>query len=133
MAKYETEFLALLRKEPGSDWGVEFPDVPGCVTAGETVAEARHMAIEALQFHLDGMEEDGLALPTPATSEDSVDLTKFAQNETLIVTRVPTELPSRTVRVNVSIQDRTLARLDAAAKEAGTTRSGMITRLVDQA
>ena len=43
-----TAYIALLRKQPDSDFGVDFPDFPGCVTAGETLEEARVMAAEAL-------------------------------------------------------------------------------------
>ena len=39
-----TEYIALIHKEPGSDYGVSFPDFPGCITAGTTVDEARRMA-----------------------------------------------------------------------------------------
>ena len=45
-------FIAFLRKDDGSDYGVEFPDVPGCVSAGRTVEEARTMAAEALAGHI---------------------------------------------------------------------------------
>ena len=39
-----TSYIALLRKQPRSDYGVDFPDFPGCVTAGRTLEEARRMA-----------------------------------------------------------------------------------------
>lgn len=48
-------YIALLRKDDASDYGVDFPDFPGCVTAGLTMDEARHMAAEALQLHVEGM------------------------------------------------------------------------------
>ncbi len=47
-----TVFIALLRKDPASDFGVDFPDFPGCVTAGSTVDEAVAMAREALGGHI---------------------------------------------------------------------------------
>ena len=50
-------YIVLLRKEDTSDFGVDFPDIPGCVTAGSTLEEARHMAVEALTFHIEGMAE----------------------------------------------------------------------------
>ena len=43
-----TAYTALLRKEPNSDFGVDFPDFPGCVTAGRTLDEARRMAGDSL-------------------------------------------------------------------------------------
>ena len=43
-----TTYIALLRKDPDSDFGVDFPDFPGCITAGSTLEETRAMAREAL-------------------------------------------------------------------------------------
>jgi predicted RNase H-like HicB family nuclease len=63
-------YIALVRKEPDSDYGVEFPDFPGCVTAGKDLEEARAFAEEALRFHIEGMIEDGESLPRPSRFEE---------------------------------------------------------------
>jgi len=60
-------YIALIHKDAESDYGVSFPDFPGCVTVGADVDEARVMAEEALAFHIEGMLEDGLAIPEPST------------------------------------------------------------------
>ena len=44
--------VAIIRRDASSDYGVEFPDVPGCISAGRTIEEARAMATEALAGHL---------------------------------------------------------------------------------
>lgn len=62
-------YLALIHKEVRSDYGVSFPDFPGCITAGSTLDEARATAAEALAFHVEGMIEDGEALPAPSALE----------------------------------------------------------------
>ncbi len=62
-------YIALVRKDPDSDFGVEFPDFPGCVSAGKDLEEARTLAEEALRFHVEGMIEDGEALPRPSRFE----------------------------------------------------------------
>ena len=41
-------YIGLVHKDAGSDYGVSFPDLPGCVTAGATLDEARVMAADAL-------------------------------------------------------------------------------------
>ncbi len=64
------EYIAYLHKEKKSDFGVSFPDFPGCVTAGKTLEEARHNAVEALTLHIEGMIEDGEQVPEPATLDD---------------------------------------------------------------
>lgn len=49
---------------------ITFPDLPGCVTEGDTLKEAMYMAKEALELHLYGMEEDNDKIPTPSKPED---------------------------------------------------------------
>ena len=53
--------------EPGEEKGycITFPDLPGCITEGDTLEEAFSMAKEALELHLYSMEEDGDAIPSP--------------------------------------------------------------------
>src|SRR5881628_1609638 len=47
------QYIALIHKEAGSDYGVSFPDFPGVITAGASLDKARAMAEEALGFHLE--------------------------------------------------------------------------------
>ena len=64
-----TTYIALLRKDPDSDFGVDFPDFPGCITAGSTLEETRLMAEEALQAHIECMIDLGQAIPAPSSLE----------------------------------------------------------------
>ena len=57
------DYIAYLHKNRNSDFGISFPDFPGCNTAGKTLDEAPRMAAEALAFHIAGMVEDGDAIP----------------------------------------------------------------------
>lgn len=59
-------YFAVVHKEPRSAFGVSFPDVPGCVSAGDDLDEALAMAREALGLHLDGLRDDGERLPEPS-------------------------------------------------------------------
>lgn len=58
--------------EPGEKKGytVSFPDLPGCITEGDNMEEALHMAKEALELHLYGMEEDQDEIPNPSRPEE---------------------------------------------------------------
>jgi predicted RNase H-like HicB family nuclease len=62
-------YIALMRKDPDSDYGIEFPDFPGCVTAAEDMEQARELAEEALRFHIEGLLADGELLPRPSSFE----------------------------------------------------------------
>ncbi len=57
------KFPVLLHKDVDSDYGVTFPDVPGCFSSGTSVAEALENAHKALTLHFDGLLADGDALP----------------------------------------------------------------------
>ena len=93
-----TAYIALLRKDTDSDYGVDFPDFPGCITAGATLEEARRMATEALSLHADGMIEDGLALPEPSAL-DAVMADRDNLDAVAFLVDLPVET-SRAVRVN---------------------------------
>jgi len=51
-----------------SSYGAYVPDLPGCVAVGKTRQEVMDLIREAIVFHLEGLKEDGLAVP-PATSD----------------------------------------------------------------
>ena len=64
------QYIAYLHKDRNSDFGVSFPDFPGCITAGKTLEEARQLATEALSMHVEGMLEDKQLIPEPSTLDD---------------------------------------------------------------
>lgn len=63
-------FLALVHKEEGTSYGVSFPDVPGCISAGDTFEEAVANAAEALAGHIAVMRNDGDMIPSPRSFEE---------------------------------------------------------------
>lgn len=83
-------YPALIHKDPGSDYGVSFPDFPGCISAGETVEEMRKMAQEALQLQIDEMIEDGDQIPAPASLEKAYQ--ECTRTNALAVILVPVRL-----------------------------------------
>ncbi len=58
-------YLVQIDKDPESDWGASVPDLPGCVATGKTIDAALRRIQEAIEFHLEGMKEDGLKPPRP--------------------------------------------------------------------
>lgn len=105
-----TDYIALLHKDKRSDYGVSFPDFPGCVTAGRTLEEARRMAPEALAFHIEGMIEDGEAIPDPSTL-DAVMKERENLDAAAFIVAVPTAT-ERAVRVNVTLPQSLVRRID---------------------
>ena len=102
--------IALLRKEAGSDYGVDFPDFPGCITAGLTLEEARWMAAEALTFHMQGMAEDGTPTPTPSSLDDVMSDPDNREAMAFLVDALPR--PVEPVRFDVVLPSDLLAEID---------------------
>ena len=117
------EYIALIHQDADSDFGVSFPDFPGCITAGSTLDEARAMAEEALTFHVEGMLEDGEAIPEPSSLTD---IMAYPQNRDGVAVLVALKAEPKTVRVNITLPDDTLREIDRYASEHGFTRSGLL-------
>lgn len=66
-------YAIVIEGEPGS-YSAYVPDLPGCVTTGETMDEVTHDMAEAIQMHIDGMKEDGLAIPEPTTQVEYIEI-----------------------------------------------------------
>lgn len=58
----------------GGNFSAYVPDLPGCVATGATLAEIEVAIREAIEFHLDGMREDGEPIPVPSSRVDYVDV-----------------------------------------------------------
>jgi predicted RNase H-like HicB family nuclease len=115
------EYIAYLHKEGKSDFGVSFPDFPGCVTAGKSLEEASRRAPEALTFHIAGMLEDGEKIPKPSTIDD---LVGDPDRQNAVVFLVTTDFDkAKTVRVNITARENQIELIDRLATRAGMTRS----------
>lgn len=117
-------YIAILRKDRRSDYGVSFPDLPGCVTAGRDLEEARKNAAEALTLHLEGMLEEGLEIPEPA-SLDRVMADRENVDGVPFLVEVPDPEP-RAVRVNITLPASVLEQIDVYVAKKGTTRSAFL-------
>jgi len=117
-------YIALIHKDAQSDYGVSFPDLPGVVTAGIDLDDARRMAEEALALHVEGMIEDGNAMPEPSTLEHVMSDPENRSGVAILVS-VKTDAP-KTVRVNVTLPEDVLEKIDSYAEAHGYTRSGFL-------
>jgi predicted RNase H-like HicB family nuclease len=61
------KYAIVIEKVPNSNYCAFVPDLPGCVSTGDTLEEVEKNINEAIEFHLDGMREDGLPIPEPTT------------------------------------------------------------------
>lgn len=58
---------AVIIEKAKNNYSVYVPDLPGCISTGETIDKTLQNIKEAIAFHLDGMREDGLLIPKPTT------------------------------------------------------------------
>ncbi len=65
------DYLVVVERGETS-YGAYVPDLPGCVAVGESRDEVLQLIREAIEFHLDGLKEDGLPVPTATSSVETV-------------------------------------------------------------
>jgi hypothetical protein len=83
------------------------------------------MAAEALALHIQGMIEDGDAVPEPSQLDA---ITDDAAKHGAIAFMVKVDAPDATVRVNITARENQIEKIDALAEAAGMTRSGYMVR-----
>jgi predicted RNase H-like HicB family nuclease len=125
------QYIALIHKDAGSDYGVSFPDLPGCITAGVDLDDARAMAEEALALHLEGMEVDGEPIPEPSSLEAIMEERENHVGVAILV-KAPAKA-AKAVRINVTVPEDELAEIDRYAEEHGYSRSGFLVRAAKKA
>ena len=121
-------YIALLRKDRDSDFGVDFPDFPGCITAGSTLEETRELAAEALAFHIEGMLEENLPIPEPSRLDVVMADPENAEAIPFPVA-VPDEL-SGAAQIEIIVTAADLEKLNALAEKRGTTRQALLTKAI---
>jgi predicted RNase H-like HicB family nuclease len=124
-----THYVAVIEKEPDTAFGVWFPDVEGCFSAGDTVEEAVTNAAAALRQHVEAVESAGRRVAS-ARSIDEVLLDEdvVASIEAgAVLFAVPLLADAgRTVRINISLDKALVDRIDSAATARGLTRSAFL-------
>ena len=115
--------------EPGpNNWSISFPAFPGVISVGDTFAEVLEHGRDALASALDAMQEDGDDLPPDytATGDSPGYNPADYQDPRLVVLSV--EVASKAVRINVTMEEALLARLDRVAERTHTTRSALLAK-----
>jgi predicted RNase H-like HicB family nuclease len=108
--------------------GVVVPDLPGCFSAGDTIEEAIDNAKEAIELWLEAAIDEGMPVPEPSAIETLRKDRALRGWLWAVVSVDLSQLSDETERVNITLPSRVLRRIDAAAKEAGESRSGYIAR-----
>lgn len=67
------KYVVILEKGEGS-YGAYVPDLPGCIAVGETRDEAMALIQAAIEFHIEGLREQGLPVPQPSSTSEYVEI-----------------------------------------------------------
>ena len=115
-------YVAVIDKDPGSAYGIQFPEVPGCFSAADSFEDIVPNAIEALSLFF----EDGDPVP-PRGMEAVRDEVAGNIADGAVLMMIPyVQDRKRVVRVNLSLEKGFLDTLDEAARMRGMTRSAFV-------
>ena len=120
------KYPVLIHKESSSDFGVTVPDLPGCYSAGTTMEEALESAHEAVLTHVEGLLMDQEPIPTPSSVES---LLPEWNEKGAVWALVPVDLSvlsKKAKRINITVPENLLRKIDAFATKDGDSRSGLL-------
>ena len=120
------KFPVYIQKDPDSDYGVTVPDLPGCFSAGTTIEAAFENAGEAILTHIEGMLLDNESIPVPSPIDS---LKKKYLEKDLVWGLVAVDigkLSKEIRRINISMPEHILSKIDSYAHAEGETRSGFL-------
>jgi predicted RNase H-like HicB family nuclease len=113
--------------EDGGRFGISFPDFPGAATSGRDAEEAIRKGAELLTFHVAGMVEDGDRLPILRSVAELRADPEFTEDaDGAVLAFVSFDLPTRSVRVNITMDEALLRAVDDAAQAGGQSRSAYL-------
>jgi len=126
------KFPIVVHKDADSDYGVLFPDIEGCFSAGSTIEEAISMAQEAAECHIEGLFIDGEPLPHMTPIEIHQQQPAY-QNVTWAIVDIDiNKLSLKSKRVNITLPENLLTAIDFYAKKHGQSRSGLLAHAVTE-
>ncbi|MGE0356876.1 MAG: type II toxin-antitoxin system HicB family antitoxin [Burkholderiales bacterium] len=117
-------FPVVVHKQPRSAYGVTIPDLPGCVTAGDTLDQALRNVQEAVEAYLHGEPDVPIASPLDRWVRDP----EFADGIFALVDVNLDFMADETVRVNITARRSALALIDRVARSRGEDRSEFLIR-----
>jgi predicted RNase H-like HicB family nuclease len=124
MVSMRTYTYAGIAERGGSgDYGLYFPDLPGCVTVADTLGDLDGSAREALTLHLEGMLAGGEVLPLPTAPEALPHDPDVAEAGVMLITVHVGDRPSPTI---IDLPTALLDRVDQAAQARGITRAAIL-------
>ena len=122
-------YPAYIHKDEHSAYGVTFPDFPGCFSAADALADLPRLAQEAVELHFEGEE---LPIPEPSAPEAWAGDERFEGGYWMLVNVDLSRVNSKAVRLNISLPERLVLRIDAAARARRLSRSAFLAKAAER-
>lgn len=120
------KYPVFLEKDIASDYGVTVPDLPGCFSAGSSIEEALENVQEAILTHIEGLLMDNEVIPRSSSIEKlKAEYTSLDVVWGLVSVDIG-KLSKEVKRINITIPENVLSKIDAYAQREGETRSGFL-------
>ncbi len=121
-------FPIVIHHDEGSSYGVTVPDLPGCISVGDTLDEACDMAREAIEGHVETMIMHGEPVPKQRSLTFHHKNKDFANGIWALVDVDLSQLSVKTEQVTITLLSPVLRTIDEAAAKAGESRSSFLNR-----
>ncbi|MCZ8283537.1 type II toxin-antitoxin system HicB family antitoxin [Aquidulcibacter sp.] len=113
-------------------WGAVVLDLPGCTSGGDSLEEARSNVREAIALYIADVQEETGTVPSPLglesilrIAETDADMRERLEGA-IVLESDAGELKSRSVRVQITMNEGLLARVDQVAESVGMNRSAWL-------
>lgn len=116
-------YPAYVHKDPQSAYGVTFPDFPGCFSAADTLAQLPDQVQQAVEVHFEG---ESMSIPAPTTPEQWAGDERFEGGYWMLVDIDLSKVSTKAVRLNISLPENLLHRIDATARHRHMSRSAFL-------
>lgn len=126
------QYPIVIHKDSDSDYGVTFPDIPGCFSAGSTIEEAINMAQEAAECHIEGMLIDLEPIPTPSNIDIHKTNPDYKKGLWALIEVDISKLSLKSKRINITMPERLVRVVDQYANKHGSSRSGLLAQAVTE-
>ncbi len=125
------KFPVIIHKDEGTGYGVTIPDIPGCFAYGDTQEEAVTNIQEAVELYYDG--EDTTEPPVSSKMEDLLNSDLYTRDSFLYLADIDFSfIAPKTQRINITVPEYKLVRIDRAAKAKGVSRSAFCGNSAEQ-
>ena len=122
----------VIHKDKGSSYGVIVPDLPGCISVGETLDETFAMAREAIEGHIETLLMHGEAVPELQPIQHHLSNPDLAEGVWALIDVDISKLSGDPVSFTAEMPKPILAMTDEIAEREGDTRSALLTRAIIQ-